>query len=72
MARETANLVASSFESREQAPAHVACGAGQQNLHEEVTFASDVALIAAPKGAEATVWGWEARDACTQYRHSPR
>jgi hypothetical protein len=53
--RETANLVASSFEDRQQTPAHVAGGAGQENLHEQITPVSDPALVVAPNGAEAIV-----------------
>ena len=55
VARETANLVASSFEDRQQTPTHVAGGAGQENLHEEVTSVSDAALVVAPNVAEAFV-----------------
>jgi hypothetical protein len=59
VASETANLVAASFESRQQTPSHIAGGAGQQNLHEELTSASGAALVVAPKGAEATVCALE-------------
>jgi hypothetical protein len=57
--RETANLVASLFEDRQQAPPHVAGCAGQKNLHERDPSVLDAAFVVAPKGTEATVSAME-------------